>query len=150
MIRLDVIEIAEPSSDALDALKAYAAVSDSGNDSLLMMVLRTAFDKVQRAADVALLDGRFRLCVDEHLRSVSVYMGGKVESVTNGNGLPVSHIQNGRRVWLGTDEYVEVEFTTTANPAGYARYMPVVCQYATALYDGQDEKVLNGILKQCL
>ena len=150
MIRLEVIELAEPMSSALEDFKLYAAVPDNTQEQLLLSALRTAMDKVQRVADSALLAGRWRVCADDHPGVVSVYMGGKVVSVTDGEGLPVSFKQRGGRVYLGSDDYVEVEFVTEPVPADYARLLPVVCQYATALYDGQDDKTLNSILLQCL
>lgn len=150
MIRLEVIEIAEPGSADLDALKAYAAVSDAGQDAVLRPALMRAFDLVQRHADVALLPGRFRICADEHPGSIRVYMGGKVEAVTDGHGLPVSFNQRGNRVHVGTDGYCEVEFSTSLNPADYDRLLPVVLRYATALYDGKDGRELNQILKEAI
>lgn len=149
MIRLEVIEIAEPGSYALGDLKAYAAIANDAQDSLLKSILATAFDKVQRTADVALLPGRWRIVAEDHARALRVYMGGRVQKVTDSTG-EVSFNQRGSRVYVGTDDAVEIEFTTEVIPANYARYIPVVCQYATALYDGQDDKTLNRILNQCL
>lgn len=151
MIRLELIELAEPSADALEDLKLYAGVVDNGQDKLLFNALATAMDKVQRTADTALLPGRWRVCAEDHTRVLNVYMGGKVEAVTNGHGLAVSFNQRGRRVYVGSDDYVEVEFITEVIPAEYARLLPVICEYATALYDGQtDSRILNQILAQCL
>lgn len=151
MIRLELIELAEPSADALEDLKLYAGVVDNGQDKLLFNALATAMDKVQRTADIALLPGRWKVCAEDYPRVLNVYMGGKVEAVTNGHGLAVSFNQRGRRVYVGSDDYVEVEFTTEVIPAEYARLLPVVCEYATALYDGQtDSRILNQILAQCL
>lgn len=151
MIRLELIEVAEPTDSALEDLKNYAAVVDNSQDSLLRSALVTAFDKVQRTADVALLPGRWKICAEDYPRVLNVYMGGKVVSVTDENGNAVSFNQRGRRVYVGSDDYVEVEFTTNIIPAEYCRLLPVVCQYATAIYDGQtDQRVLNQILSQCL
>ncbi len=151
MIRLELIESANPTANALDDLKVYAAIVDDGQDALLQSVLATALDKVQRCADSALLPSRWRICADDHPGVIRVYMGGKVVSVTDSNGNAVSFNQRGNRVYVGSDDYVEVEFTTEVIPAEYARLLPVVCQYATALYDGQsDQRILNQILNQCL
>ena len=151
MIRLELIEVAEPSDYALEDLKRYAAVADEAQDTLLRSAIANAFDKVQRTADVALLPGRWKVCAEDHTRVLNVYMGGRVVSVTDGNGNAVSFNQRGRKVYVGSDDYVEVEFTTEVIPAEYARLLPVVCQYATALYDGQtDQRILNQILSQCL
>jgi hypothetical protein len=149
MIRLEVIEMAEPGTGALDALKAYAAVSDAGQDDVLKMSLKRAFDVVQRYSDVALLPGTFRVCAEDHPTTVNVYMGGKVTDVKDDRGVAVSHHQRGRSVYVGTDRYVEVIFTTEVNPADYDRLLPVVLRYATAIYDGKDAKELNQILKEC-
>ena len=151
MVRLEVIELAEPSASALEELKNYAAVvCGCEQDNLLKSALATAFDKVQRMSDVALLPGVWKVCADDHSGIVPVYMNGKVVSITDEYGDAVHYIHRGGKVYLSTEGYVEVKFTTDVIPANYARLLPVVCQYATALYDGQDEKVLNSILKQCL
>jgi hypothetical protein len=104
---------------------------------------------VQRAADVALLPGTFRVCASDHPRTVNVYMSGKVTEVVDDHSVAVSHHQRGRSVYVGTDRYVEVTFTTEVNQADYDRLLPVVLQYATAIYDGQDSRTLNSILLQC-
>lgn len=151
MIRLELIEVAEPTGSALEDLKRYAAVVDNSQDSLLRSALVTAFDKVQRTADVALLPGRWKICAEDYPRVLNVYMGGRVVAVTDGNGGAVSFNQRGRRVYVGSDDYVEVEFATEVIPSEYVRLLPVVCEYATAVYDGQtDQRVLNQILSQCL
>lgn len=150
MVRLEVIEMAEPRAEALEMLKAYAAVSDAGQNALLMMSLRRAFDMVQRYADVALLDGRFRVCADEHDGNVSVYMGGNVIKAEDADGASVPFVQKGKKVTVSTSGYVEVEFTTSVNDADYIRLIPVVMRYATAIYDGKETKELNEILKEAL
>ena len=150
MTRIEVIELAEPDSSALYALVQYAAVSDMTQYDLLMIALRRAFDLIQRYADVALLNGRFRVYAEDHQGIVRVYMGGKVESVTDSIGLPVSFNQRGGKVYIGTDGYAEVVFSTIANDADYTRLLPVVLKYATAIYDGKDAKELNAILKECI
>ena len=149
MVRLEVIEMAEPDATALDALKQYAAVSDEGQNNVLTLALKRAFDMVQRTADVALLPGTFRVCASDHPRTVNIYMHGKVTSVVDDNGVAVSHHQRGRSVYVGTDRDVEVTFTTEVNAADYDRLLPIVLQYATGIYDGQDSRTLNLILTQC-
>ena len=149
MIRLEVIEMTEPSQEALSALRDYAAVTNPADTDLLKSFLIRAFDMVQRSADVALLSGRYRICCDDHSGIVRAYMGGKVEGVTNGSGLPVAYNQRGRTIYLGTDGYAEVEMTVEPSPADYARLLPVVLRYATALYDGKESRELYQILKEC-
>lgn len=148
MVRLEVIEIEQPSEYALESLMAYASVSDEGQKDILKECLVRAFDMVQRASDTAILSGKWRISADDHLGTLRVYMNGKVESVTDGTS-PVMYNQKGRNVYVGTDEYVEVTFTTTANAIEYARLLPVVLRYATALYDGKEGRELNAILREC-
>lgn len=148
MVRLEVIEIEQPSEYALESLMAYASVSDEGQKDILKECLVRAFDMVQRASDTALLSGKWRISADDHSGTLRVYMNGKVESVTDGTS-PVMYNQKGRNVYVGTDEYCEVVFTTEANEAEYARLLPVVLRYATALYDGKEGRELNAILREC-
>ena len=75
MIRLELIELAEPSADALEDLKLYAGVVDNGQDKLLFNALATAMDKVQRTADTALLPGRWKVCAEVYPGVFNVYMG---------------------------------------------------------------------------
>jgi hypothetical protein len=150
MVRLEVIEMSEPGCSALDALKAYAAVSDAGQDYLLSMALRRAFGMVQSYADKALLAGTFRVCADDHDGMVRLYMGGKATEVVGASGESVSFKQRGDCVQVGTDGYVEVTFTTEVSSAEYDRLLPVVLKYATAVYDGKESRELNAILRECL
>lgn len=149
MVRLDVITTDEPCCSALDALKAYAAVSDPGQELLLSMALKRAFSEVQRYADVALLPGRYRVTAEDHPGIVKVYMGGKAVSAKDSLGLPVRYEQRGCKVYVGTDGVVEVEFITEVNEADYERLLPVVLRYATAVYDGKSRGELSQILKEC-
>ena len=148
MVRLEVIEIEQPSEYALESLMAYASVSDEGQKDILKECLIRAFDMVQRASDTAILSGKWRISADDHSGTLRVYMNGKVESVTDGTS-PVMYNQKGRNVYVGTDEYCEVMFTTEVNEAEYARLLPVVLRYATALYDGKEGRELNAILREC-
>ena len=148
MVRLEVIEIEQPSEYALESLMAYASVSDEGQKDILKECLVRAFDMVQRASDTALLSGKWRISADDHSGTLRVYMNGKVESVTDGTS-PVMYNQKGRNVYVGTDEYCEVVFTTEVNEAEYVRLLPVVLRYATALYDGKEGRELNAILREC-
>jgi hypothetical protein len=150
MVRLEVIEMSEPGCSALDALRAYAAVSDAGQDHLLSMALRRAFAMVQSYADTALLAGTFRVCADDHEGRVRLYMGGKATEVVDATGVGVTFVQRGDCVQVGTDGYCEVVFTTEVSSADYDRLLPVVLKYATAVYDGKESRELNQILRECL
>ena len=150
MVRLEVIEMQEPASEALDALKTYAAVSDAGQDYLLAMALRRAFGMVQQQANRALLAGRFIVKAADHGRNLRAYMGGRCVSVKDGDGAEVSWHQRGEFVYVGTDEPVEAEVVTHVNAADYDALLPVVLKYATAIYDGKESRELSQILRECL
>ena len=49
----------------------------------------------------------------------------------------------------GAADNVVVEYTTEATEGNVYELMPIVYQYATALYDGQDSRSLAAILMQC-
>ena len=150
MVRLEVIEMQEPTCEALDALKAYAAVSDAGQDYLLVMALRRAFAQVQNAAGRALLAGRLVIKAADHPRTLRAYMGGQCVSVKDADGVEVSWHQRGEFINVGTDGPVEAEIVTHVNAADYDALLPVVLKYATAVYDGKDSRELGQILKECL
>lgn len=149
MVRLKVIEQGTPSDSTLSMLMKYAAVSDEGQKELLSECLVRAMDMVQRYADKALLPGKWRIVASDYHGEIKVYMGGTVEYVTDRHGMTVSYQQFGDKVFVG-GEYAEVVFTTEVEPAEFNVLLPVVLKYATALYDGEDSKELNAILKEAL
>ena len=150
MVRLEVIEMQEPGCEALDALKAYAAVSDEGQDYLLKIALRRAFGMVQNASNRALLSGRFIIKAADHPREIRAYMGGQCVSVKGEDGAEVPWHQRGEYIHVGTDWPVEAEVVTHVNEADYDELLPVVLKYATAIYDGKDSRELGEILRECL
>ena len=149
MIRLDVIETAEPDAQAMEDLKLYASVANTMQERLLGIALKKAFAKVQKHADTCLLAGKYCVKADDHAGMVRVYMGGKASLVLDSRGLPVPFTQVGSEVFVDTYGYVEVQFATMPNEADYERLYPVVLKYATGIYDGLGIAELNGILREC-
>lgn len=149
MVKLKVIEQGTPSDGTLSMLMKYAAVSDEGQKEILSSCLVRAMDMVQRYADKALLPGKWRIVASDYRGEIKVYMGGTVEYVSGRQGQSISHQQFGNTVYVGGD-YAEVVFTTEVEQAEYDALLPVVLKYATALYDGEDSKELNAILKEAL
>lgn len=149
MVKLRVIEQAKPTDGALDMLAKYAAVSDEGQREILSSCLVRAMDMVQRTADAALLEGRWRIVASEYNGEIRVYMGGMVESVSGRHGDAIPFTQCGDKVFVSGD-YAEVVFATEVDPAQYDILLPVVLKYATALYDGEDAVTLNSILKEAM
>lgn len=150
MVRLEVIDMQSPETGVLDALRAYAAVSDAGQDHLLSMALRRAFSMVQSYSDRALLGGHYRVMADNHDGMIRIYMGGVVTNVVDASGASVQFQQCGDYVYVSSDNYVEVSFRTEPRQADYDMLLPVVLKYATAVYDGKESRELNQILRECL
>jgi hypothetical protein len=150
MIELSLIESDAPCMAWLDSLKTYASVADDSQDALLNSLLLRACLRVQEMADKSILSCRFLLSEDEAEGSVRLYQTvSEVVNVKDGEGNGVSWVRKGRKI-LVDHTTVEVEYTTKPNPMEVEALMPVVFQYATALYDGEDSGTLANILKQCL
>lgn len=150
MITLDTIEIGAMPSGALDGFKAYAAVADNSQDMLLISMLTRAMLRVQEMADRSLLSCTFRLTDDETDGLVRLYQSVKdIVSVKDGEGNAITYTKASRTLSVGHASSVVVEYTTQANEGAIKELLPVVYQYAAALYDGQDSKALAAILMQC-
>lgn len=149
MINLSIIEKSEPSADWFSMMKSYASVADDAQDALLQSLFNRAVLRVQEMADKSLLACTIRLEADEAKEGVRLYQSVKdIISVKDGNGNAVEYSQEERTIYAFADEVV-VEYTTEPNAADIEDLLPVVYQYATALYDGQDNRTLANILKQC-
>ena len=150
MITLDTIEIGSLPEGCLEGFKAYAAISDSSQDSLLSSMLTRAMLRVQEQADRSLLNCTFRLEDDEVDGIVRLYQNiDQIVSVKDGNGQAAYWVKAGRTLSVGMVESVVVEYTTKAEQGNIVDLLPVVYQYAAALYDGQDSRTLASILNQC-
>lgn len=150
MIELDIIEKSEVPAEWLTALKDYAAVSDSSRDAMLGGLLRLAVLRVQEMADRSLIACTLRVRDDDARRGVRLYQTvNEIVSVRDmAEGHDVPYTFDGRSILVGV-KTAEVEYTTTVLESSVDELLPVVLQYATALYDGQDSKTLSNILSQC-
>lgn len=150
MIELSIIEKADIPAGWLTQMKAYAAVADGAQDSLLSALLLRAVLRVQEIANKSLLACTFELREDEvEDNLVRLYQTtSEVVSVSTpeGHRLYWEHRSNGIRVY---DDSVVVVYKTEPRDGDVENLLPVVFQYATALYDGQDTKTLASILSQC-
>lgn len=150
MITLDTIEIGALPSGCLEGFKAYAAIADNTQDMLLASLLTRAMLRVQEMADRSLLSCSFRLTDDEVDGYVRLYQSVRsVASVRCGDGRVIPYTRAGRTISVGGVDSVIVEYTTEANEGNIVELLPLVYQYAAALYDGQDSKALAAILMQC-
>ena len=150
MITLNIIERAEVPAEWLEQMKAYAAVADGAQDSLLSALLLRAILRVQELANKSLLACTIELHEDDvEDNTVRLYQTvSEVVSVST----PVGHRlyweprSNGIRVY---ESSVVVVYRTEPRDGDIDDLLPIVFQYATALYDGQDTKTLASILSQC-
>ena len=155
MIRLDIIECAEPMKAQLDMLKQYASVPDNSRDALLKLLLTRAMKTVQDTAGKSLLPCTLKLTVSERTRDdgniVKLYHTPEhIISVHNGDDDDISFERDGNLLLLNTfADTVVVMYKTKPDPAQADSLFAVVLQYATALYDGADTAQLAQILSQC-
>ena len=150
MITLDTIEIGSLPQGCLDGFKAYAAISDESQDMLVASMLTKAMLRVQEQADRSLIPCTFRLEDDEVDGLVRLYQNiDQIVSVKDGNGQAIAWTKAGRTLSVGMVSSVVVEYTTKASEGNVIDLLPVVYQYAAALYDGQDSRTLASILNQC-
>ena len=150
MITLDTIEIGSLPQGCLDGFKAYAAISDESQDMLASSMLTRAMLRVQEQADRSLLPCTFRLEDDEVDGLVRLYQNiDQIVSVKDGNGQAIAWARAGRTLSVGMVQSVVVEYTTKVQEGNVIDLLPVVYQYAAALYDGQDSRTLASILNQC-
>lgn len=155
MIRLDIIECAEPQKPQLDMLKQYASVPDSSRDALLKLLLKRAMKTVQDTAGKSLLPCKLKLTVSERTIDDGVavrlyHTPDRIVSVTDGYGNDIAFTRDNDVLLLSAHvETAVVTYTTRPDPAQADSLFAVVLQYATALYDGADTATLAQILSQC-
>lgn len=151
MIELEIIERNEIPAGWLVGFKSFASVADDSQDALLESLLLRAVLRVQEMADRSILGCRFRLSENEVENGVvRLYQTVKtVEKVMDAEGNEIRWTRANRILSCGYAGSVSVEYTTEANEGTIYELLPVVYQYATALYDGQDSRTLAAILMQC-
>lgn len=149
MIDLEIIERAAIPSEWLAGAKAYAAIADNAGDAWFLSCLTRAVLTVQEKADKSLIACTIRVSDDEARAGVRLYQSVKdIVAVTDGNGIGQAYSVNGRMVYV-MSERASVTYTTAPSQGNIDMLLPVVYQYATALYDGQDNQTLASILSQC-
>lgn len=135
----------------LPVLKRYAGAVDDSQDAILQQMLTAAALEVQDRADRSVLACEMELRIDGNTRrTVRLYQTpDRVVSVTTPDGAAVDYAAEGREVRTGgVFPSLVIRYTTRPDKAEQARLMPLVMQYATALYDGQTDE-LEKILSQC-
>lgn len=151
MITAKTIKSGEPTREQLTMLKQYAAVPDDSRDALLFGLLKRAIKVVQETADKSILPCTMEVTYTdvEPGDIVRLYQTpGKILSVTDANGSPVSYELQGKRITALASSFV-VRYETAPDCVEAAELLAVVLQYATALYDGAETATLSNILAQC-
>lgn len=149
MVNLEIIDRAEIPAEWLQTFKQYASVADNGRDALLSSMLTLAVLRVQEVADRSLLACTIRLTDDEAYYGVRLYQSAtEIVSVKDAKGGEPIWSQEGRDIYTKADA-VEVVYKTAPLASSIDSLLPIVYQYATALYDGEDTRTLANILKQC-
>jgi len=152
MIRTQVITNGKPTLNMREQFKQYASVPDNSRDALLENCLMRALLAVQASADIALLPCTLKLTVDDVApgESFRLYQGGaSIVSVQTEAGNITDYVFDGGRISLRKKaQRLDVTYTNEVILPEAEKLMPVVWQYATALYDGETPETLNTILKQ--
>ena len=148
--KLETIHTQDPQAFTLDNWKAFASISESGHDGMLMGILRSAFVKVGDWHDVSLLEQTLRLTVEDYDgKGVTLYRTpDTVISVKDGNGNALPYTRNGRKVEVHASGTVVIEYSTRAMCGEADDMRTKAFRYALAVYDGEDSTVLNNILME--
>lgn len=151
MIEIRIVQSEDPNPNQREAFKQYASVPDNSRDALLDGCLKRAMMEVQNYSGTAVLPCTFEMTVTDVARNeeLKLYQSGSVvESVSDADG-PIGYELNGRSIRLARgSKAVMIRYRNEIIESDRDRVMPVVWQYAVALYDGEDARVLAEILKQ--
>ena len=149
MIDLEIIQRADVPAEWIAGVKAYAGIADDSHDAWLKTCITRAVLSVQEKADKSLIACTLRVADDDAAGGVRLYQSVKnIVSVTDGKGVEHGFSMDGRMVYTMTEKAI-VTYTTEPIEGNIDALLPVVYQYATAIYDGQDSKTLAAILEQC-
>jgi hypothetical protein len=150
MIDLNIIERGNIPADWLLGLKQYASVADDAQDMLLQSLLARAVMRVQEMADKSLIPCTFRQWETDAQDGVRLYQSvAEIVSVADSVTGDEVHWEKKGRFIIPACESVVVIYNTIPAEGDICDLLPVVYQYATALYDGQDNSTLANILTQC-
>ena len=149
MIDVNIIEKEEVPAGWRQQVKAYASIADNAQDSLLLAMLTKAVLSVQQKANKSLIACTIELREDEiEDNSIRLYQPvAQVLSVKD-KAAELYWEPRGHCIRVYGDS-ATVLYRTEPRPADIDALLPVVFQYATALYDGEDKQTLANILALC-
>lgn len=136
----------------LPQLRKYVGSNASSQDSILLSCLNAAIIEVQDRSARSVAPCEMRLeasCISDTV--VPLYGDvAQVTSVRTPAGQDVAFASRGNAVdTLGAiHEDLVIDYTTAPDEGEKQRLIPVVLQYAAALFDGQTDEI-HKILAQC-
>lgn len=149
MIELNIIEREEVPAIWLQQFKAYASIADDAQDALLAVMLTKAVLSVQQKADKSLIACTIELREDEiEDHSIRLYQTVAQVLSVKGKAAELYWEPRGHCIRVYGDS-ATVLYRTEPHAPDVDELLPVVFQYATALYDGEDKQTLANILAQC-
>lgn len=131
-------------------VKAYANITTSDDDALLTRILNSALTRVEDVSNVSLAANTIKLYSERVSTSEKLFIQ-PVASVTsvieveNGESLNFTLYNDKSRVKYPESEVV-ITYVTT--PSLNDELKQIVIELASAMYDGQDKAVIEGILQK--
>jgi len=131
-------------------VKAYANITTSDDDTLLTRILNSALTRVEDISNISLAANTIKLyservSTSERLFIQPVASVTSVIEVENGEGLGFTLYTDKSRVKYAESEVV-ITYVTSA--ATNDELKQLVIELASAMYDGQDKAVIEGILQK--
>lgn len=131
-------------------VKAYANITTSDDDTLLTRILNSALTRVEDVSNVSLAANTIKLyservSTSERLFIQPVASVTSVIEVENGESLNFTLYNDKSRVKFPESE-VTITYVTT--PSLNDELKQIVIELASAMYDGQDKAVIEGILQK--
>ena len=131
-------------------IKAYANITTSDDDALLTRLLNSALTRVEDISNISLAANTIKLyservSTSERLFIQPVASVTSVIEVENGESLDFTLYTDKSRVKYPESEVV-ITYVTSA--AVNDELKQLVIELASAMYDGQDKAVIEGILQK--
>lgn len=131
-------------------VKAYANITTSDDDTLLTRILNSALTRVEDVSNISLAANTIKLyservSTSERLFIQPVASVTSVIEVENGESLNFTLYNDKSRVKFPESE-VTITYVTT--PSLNDELKQIVIELASAMYDGQDKTVIEGILQK--
>lgn len=135
----------------LAEFKQYASVPDDARDAMLTTILKAAIMRVQERADRNIVKCSHRVTYTDVQKGeeLRLFLNAKeIIDVQDAKGNDIGYERDGEYVKVNAGAPM-VSIDYTGEPEGDVTSLKAVLwRYATALYDGEDTKTLDDILKE--